>query len=101
MPTKIKKTVKAVKAKIPKIKTPKPIGKITHYYDKIGVGIIKLKAGIKIGEVLRFKHKEDEFIQAVTSLQYSHKPVRSATKGKSVGVEVKQKVREGDLVYKA
>lgn len=96
MPTKIQKTKKAAKTKV-----PKPIGKVTHYYDKIGVGIIKLSAGIKLGEILRFKHKEDEFIQTVTSLQYSHKPVKSATKGKSVGVEVKQKVNEGDLVYRA
>ena len=101
MPTKVKKTAKMAKTKTPKIKAPKPIGKITHYYDRIGVGIIKLSAGIKLGEFLRFKHKDDEFIQAVTSLQYSHKPVKSATKGKSVGVEVKQEVKEGDLVYKA
>ncbi|MBI4995286.1 hypothetical protein HZC21_06670 [Candidatus Peregrinibacteria bacterium] len=95
MPTKIKKTVKS------KTKAAKPIGKITHYYDKIGVGIIKLNAVLKIGDILRFVGKKGEFTQTVTSLQFQHKPIDKAAKGKEIGMKVDQKVNEGDLVYKA
>lgn len=79
----------------------KPIGTVTHFYDKISVGIVKLAAGVKIGELLRFKGRKGEFVQAVTSLQFDHKPITKATRGKDVGIQVNQEVEAGDLVYKA
>lgn len=82
-------------------KTPKPIGKITHFYDKIGVGIVKLAAGLKVGEVLHFKGKKGEFTQEITSMQFNHKPIEKAAKGKEIGIKMDQKVQEGDLVYRA
>lgn len=82
-------------------KAKKPIGKVTHFYDKIGVGIIKLSAAVKLGEVLRFQGRKGEFIQAITSLQYERKPVEKAARGKEVGIKVMQEVREGDLVFRA
>lgn len=88
-------------AKPKKAKTAKPIGKITHYYDKIGVGIIKLSAVLKVGDILRFSSKKGEFTQTVTSLQFNHKPIEKAAKGKEIGMKVDQKVNEGDLVYRA
>lgn len=83
-----------------KAKVQKPVGKITHYYDKIEVGIIKLAGAVKLGEVLRFHGKHGEFVQALTSLQFDHKPIAKGTKGKDVGVKVNQPVYEGDLVFR-
>lgn len=94
MPTKISKKAK-------KTKTPKPIGKVTHFYDKINVGIIKLNAVLKVGDILRFAGKKGEFVQTVTSLQFNHKPIEKAAKGKEIGMKVDQKVNEGDLVFRA
>lgn len=88
-------------AKLKKTKTPKPIGKITHFYDKISVGIIKLNAVLKVGDSLRFDGKKGEFTQTVTSLQFNRKPIEKAAKGKEIGMKVDQKVNEGDLVYRA
>lgn len=86
--------------KTPAKKKEKPVGKVTHFYDKIGVGIIKLAAQVKLGEVLRFKGRKCDFVQAVTSLQFNHKPILKAGRGKEVGVQVNQKVEKGDLVFK-
>lgn len=81
-------------------KTPKPIGEVTHFYDKISVGIIKLKASLKLGEILHFKGRKADFVQPITSMQLNHKPIQKAGRGKVIGVHVNQKVEEGDLVYR-
>ncbi|MBI2638592.1 hypothetical protein HYW83_03310 [Candidatus Peregrinibacteria bacterium] len=92
---------KTAKKRAPKkAKAPKPIGKVTHYYDKINVGIVKLAGVIKLGEVLRFHGKHGEFVQAVTSLQFDHKSITKGAKGKDVGMKVDQPVCEGDLVFR-
>lgn len=77
----------------------KPVGKVTHYYDKIGVAIIELSDSLKQGERVKFVGKEGEFTQEVTSMQYEHQPLETANKGQSVGMKVDQKVRENDAVY--
>lgn len=75
------------------------IGKITHYYGSIGVGIIELSGNLKVGDTIHVKGKTGEFEQPVDSIQIEHKPVDSAGKGDVVGVKMAQKVKEGDEVY--
>lgn len=77
----------------------KPIGKVTHYYDKLGVAIIELSGSLKQGETIKIVGKDGEFTQTVSSMQYEHQPIESAKKGQSVGIKVDQKVKENDLVY--
>lgn len=77
----------------------KQVGKVTHYYDKLGVAIIELSDSLKQGETIKFVGKEGEFTQVVSSMQHEHQPIESASKGQSVGVKVDQKVKENDLVY--
>ena len=79
----------------------KPIGEITHYYDKIGVAIVKFKKAVKVGVMLNFKGANTDFTQEVESMQYDHEDIKSAKKGQEVGIKVDQKVREGDKVYEA
>jgi putative protease len=84
-----------------KIKQPKPIGEITHYFSDIKVAVIKLKMPLKIGTKIRIVGGEEtDFNQEIKSMQIDHKPVKLAKKGKSVGIKVKEKVREGYKVYK-
>ena len=77
----------------------KEIGRITHYFGKISVGIIKLKAPLKTGVRVRIKGKHDDFVQSISSMQISHKNVLTAAKGKEIGVKVKKRVHENDKVY--
>ena len=77
----------------------KLIGKITHYYGSIGVGIIELSGSLKTGDTITVKGKAGEFEQPVDSIQIEHKPVESAGKGDVVGVKMVRKVKEGDEVY--
>ena len=77
----------------------KPIGEVTHYYGGLGVAIVKLKKAVKVGDRLRFKGVTTDFEEAVKSMQYDHKDVEEAKKGKEIGIKVGEKVREGDEVY--
>ncbi|PIU03572.1 hypothetical protein COT44_02595 [Candidatus Shapirobacteria bacterium CG08_land_8_20_14_0_20_39_18] len=75
------------------------IGKITHYYDKIGVAVLELSATLKDGETIRISGHGNEFTQTVSSMQVEHKQIESAKKGDAVGMKVDQAVKEGDEVY--
>lgn len=79
-----------------------PIGKVVHYYDKLGVAIIDLlKGGLKVGDELKFKRGEEEFTQKVESLQVDHQDVSEVKKGDSFGVKVEKPTKPGTLVYLA
>jgi putative protease len=77
----------------------KKIGTITHFFDNISVGIIKLEGDIKIGDRVRFQGATTNFEQEITSMQYEHENIESAKKGQEIGVKTNEKVREGDDVY--
>ena len=78
----------------------KPIGKITHYYDKISVAIIELTDKIKIGDKIKIEGGKNEFDQIVDSMEIDRKPVDSAGSGDAVGIKVKEKTGEGALVLR-
>lgn len=80
---------------------PKPIGKVVHYYDKIGVAIVELKGSLKVGDTITFNRGDQELTQVVDSMQIEHASVASAKKGDSIGVKVAEKVKEGAVVTKA
>ena len=79
----------------------KPLGKVTHYYDKAMVAIVKLSGGLKIGDAVKFVKGENEFTQNIESMQIEHEALKSAKKGQEVAIKVSQPAKEGALVYKA
>jgi len=78
----------------------KLIGKITHYFSKIGVAVIELDDILKSGETIRIIGGETDFEQVVDSMEVEHQKVETAKAGDSVGLKVSQEVREGYKVYK-
>jgi len=76
------------------------VGKITHYFDKIGVAVVEVLAPIKVGDQIKISGHGNEFTQEVTSMQIEHQQVQEAQKGQTVGMKVDQPVKEGDEVYK-
>lgn len=95
-----KKSVRSNKKAAP-AKKAKPIGKVTHYYTHIKVAIVKFKTNVRAGTELYFKGATTDFTEAAKSMQFDHEPVTIAKKGKQIGIKLKKRVREGDLVYKA
>jgi len=78
----------------------KLIGKITHYFGNIGVGIIGLTDSLRVGDKIRVKDSAADFEQVVGSMQVDHKEISEAKTGDEVGVKLEQKAKEGDKVYK-
>lgn len=79
----------------------KPIGEVTHYYDKIGVAVVKFSKAVKIGNEIQFKGAHTDFAQTINSMQFDHKSIESAKKGEEVGMKVEEHVKEGDKVFEA
>lgn len=78
----------------------KPVGKITHYFSHLSVGIIELSAPLKVGDRIRIKGYTSDFKQGVDSMQIEHKNVNEGKAGDAVGIKVSQKVHVHDIVYK-
>jgi len=78
-----------------------PAAEVTHYFPHVSAAVLKIKVGeIRIGDELLFKGHTTDFKQKVVSMQIDHQPVMIARKGDDFGVEVKSRVRAGDLVFK-
>jgi translation initiation factor IF-2 len=82
-----------------KEKEQKPIGEVTHYYNNLGVAIVKFNKKVKAGETVHFKGATTDFTQKLDSIQYDHKDVDGAAKGKEVGIKVDDRVRQGDELF--
>jgi len=84
-----------------KVPEEKLIGKVTHYFGKIGVAVIELADSLKVGDKIRIVGGVDtDFTQTVESMEVEHQKVNEAKAGDSIGLKVEQKVREGYKVYK-
>lgn len=78
----------------------KLIGKITHYFPKIGVAVIELSDDIKVGDKIRIEGATTSFEQVVGSMEIENEKVETATVGQSIGLKVDDRVRLQDSVYK-
>ncbi len=78
----------------------KLIGKIAHYYAKIGVAVIDLEDDLSVGDEISIEGSSTNVKQNVESMQVEHENIETAKAGDSVGMKVIDRVREGDAVYK-
>lgn len=76
------------------------IGTITHYFGKPGVGVVKLDAAVKVGDMLQFRGNTTDFQQKLESMEVDHAAVESAEPGAEVAFKVSERVRQGDEVYR-
>jgi len=76
------------------------IGRITHFFSKINVAVIELKAPLKVGDTIVIKGPTTDFQQVVESMQIENKNVQTGEAGQSIGMKVIQRVRETDRVYR-
>ncbi len=78
----------------------KLVGKISHYFTKIGVGVIELSDELKVGDRISIEGATTNIQQTVDSMQIEHQNVQSAGPGQSIGLKIVERAREGDIVYK-
>jgi len=77
------------------------IGKVTHYFSKIGVAAILITQGtLAVGDTIHVKGHTSDFTQTIDSMQVDGKPVPQVGVGQGVGIRVAEHAREHDVVYK-
>lgn len=76
------------------------VGRVTHFYPKISVAIVELKAPLKVGDKILIKGATTNFKQTVESMQIEHKNIEKAEAGQIIGLKVNERARENDKVYK-
>jgi translation elongation factor EF-1alpha len=74
---------------------------VTHYFGRVGAGVIAMESGeLRIGDTIHVRGHTTDFYQRVNRIEIDHAPVEVARPGQSVGVEITQRVREHDEVFK-
>ncbi|MGD9131621.1 MAG: translation elongation factor-like protein [Candidatus Bathyarchaeota archaeon] len=76
------------------------VGKVSHFFSKINVAVIELNDILSVGDKIFIKGPTTDVEQTVDSMEIEHEKIKQATAGHSVGMKVKGRVRENDIVYK-
>jgi len=78
----------------------KKIGVIEHYFTHVGVAAIKLTDTLIVGDTIHVVGATTDFTQKIDSMQIQRTPVQKASSGDEIGIKVKDRVREHDVIYK-
>jgi translation elongation factor EF-Tu-like GTPase len=76
------------------------IGEVIHFFAKPMVAAIKLSATLKVGDKIHIKGSTTDVTMDVTSMQIDRNAVDSADAGADVGIQVAERARQGDAVFK-
>jgi len=76
------------------------VGRVSHFFTKISVAVIELTATVSVGDRILIKGPTTNLEQTVDSMEIEHEKVQKAGAGQSIGLKVKDRVRETDVVYK-
>lgn len=77
------------------------VGEVFHFFPKPSVAAIRITdAEVKVGDTLLFQGPTTNFDQPIESMEIEKAKVTEAKPGQSVGIQVRDRVRPGDLVYK-
>jgi len=79
----------------------KEVGKVISFFAKISVAAIEItKEELQVGDMVHIKGHTTDFQQSVESMQIENQCVSVAKVGDKIGVKVKERVRNNDVVYK-
>ena len=77
------------------------IGYVSKYFGQISVAAIEITAGkLSVGDTIHIKGHTTDLKEEIKSMQIEHDAVESAKKGDSIGVQVSDKPRRKDKVFK-
>ena len=77
------------------------VGEVVKFFAKPSVAAIKITGGLlAIGDKIKIKGHTTDFEDTIASMQIENTPVEKASPGQMIGIKVKERVREGDEIYK-
>lgn len=77
------------------------VGEVVKFFAKPSVAAVKILEGeIRVGDRIKIKGHTTDFEDQISSIEIDNKPVEKAGPGQLVGIKVKERVREKDIVWK-
>jgi putative protease len=77
------------------------IGIVEHFFTNLNVAAIKITDGeLQIGDTIHFVGAHTDVIQQIDRMEINRAPVQIAKTGDAIGIKIKDKVHEHDIVYK-
>jgi hypothetical protein len=73
---------------------------VTHYFGHVDAAIVQVEEEIRVGDTLHFRGHTTDFHERVERIEYEHESIPVARVGQAVGIHVRERVREHDLVLK-
>lgn len=79
----------------------KLIGSVTHFFKGPSVAVVKVTEGeVVVGDEIHFVGHTTDFTERVTSMEVDHKKVERAAVGDEIAIQVVDRARPHDQVYK-
>lgn len=76
------------------------IARVLNFYDKVRVAVIEIiDQPIRVGDVIRIRGTETDFVQTVTMLQIENHKVDFVDEGEICVLGVTSPVQVGDMIY--
>ncbi len=76
------------------------VGKITHYFDRIGVAVLELYEELNVGETIHVHGRTTDFRQRIVSMEIEHEKIQVARPKDEVALKMLEPVHEGDIIYR-
>ena len=75
-------------------------GVVEDFFDRVSLAVVRLEAGVRVGDKLIFETQDGLFEQEVETMQIDQSDVMTAYAGDDVGIKVQRKPKKGGNVYK-
>jgi len=75
-------------------------GKVTHYFGKVEVAVIKMECDLKIGDTLHFLGRDIDFKQKIESMEIEHEQIEKVEAYQEVAIKIDHKVNRYTVIYK-
>lgn len=77
------------------------IGKVTNYYENIGVTVVELSSNLAVGDTIKiYKDGEEILEQKIEEILLNQKSVVSAVRCDVIALHLNAKVKKESEVYK-
>ena len=77
------------------------IGEVIKFFSKPSVAAIKITDGeLLVGDTVKYYGHTTDFTDAIESMEVNNQKIDKAVIGDFIGVKTKEKVRQGDEVFK-
>ena len=75
-------------------------GKVTHYFGKVEVAVVKMECDLKIGDTLHFLGRDIDFKQKIESMEIEHEQIEKVEAYQEVAIKIDHKVNKYTVIYK-